>query len=243
METTNQLQEFGIAIGAMLGCVFFLLVPAIFVFLLIMACVRKTRGWVISTIVCGAILILGIGGIVVTGVMTGYQAAKEAARSGSLFPTRDGLAEITGAPGWAELELGSEDATLMLGSLTSEEYLMVLSEATLDFPEGYTLNDFAELASNAIIDAATNPTATELTPVDIGGLAALNQEVTGTVSDIEVIYHNTFIQGQSHFHQIISWTLPKYKAQGIPHLREAALSFREKSPDNLPEAEPDLIPQ
>lgn len=243
METTSQAQEIGTAIGAMLGCVFFLLVPASFVFFLIMACIRKTRGWVIATIVCGAILILGIGGVVVSGVMTGYQAAREVARSGSLFPTRDGLAEITGAPGWAELELGSEDATLMLGSPTAEEYLMVLSEATLDFPEGYTLNDFAELASNAIIDTATNPSASELTPVDIGGLVALSHEVTGTVSDIEVIYNNTFIQGQAHFHQIISWTLPEYKAQGLPHLREATLSFREKSPSDIPEAEPDLIPQ
>jgi len=243
MESTSQAQEIGTAIGAMLGCVFFLLVPVSFVFFLVMACVRKTRGWVIATVVCGIVLILGIGGVLVTGVLTGYQSAKSAGFEASRFPTRDGLAEIIGAPGWQEIELGSEDASLMLGSTTAEEYLMVLSEATTDFPEGYTLAEFAELASQAIIDAATNPTATELAPVQIGDLPAFSHEVTGTVSEIEVIYHNTFIQGESHFHQIISWTLPNHKAQGLTHLRVASSSFREMSPEDRPEAEPDLIPQ
>ena len=131
----------------------------------------------------------------------------------------------------------------MSGNPIAEEYMMVLSEAIADAPEGTTLTDFAELSSSAIVDAATNPTATELAPVDIGGLVALSHEVSGTVSGLEIIYHNTFVQGQAHFHQIISWTLPKYKAQGLRHLREATLSFRERSPTNLPEAEPDLIPQ
>lgn len=243
METTSQAQEIGTSIGAMLGCVLFLLVPASFVFFLIMASLRKTRGWVIATVVCGAIMLLGIGGMIMSGFLKGYQGAKEAARTEGLFPTRDGLAEIVGAPGWREMELGSEDAALMLGSTIAEEYVMVFSESIADAPEGYTLTDFADLSSSAIVDAATNPTATELAPVEIGGLAALSHEVTGTVSGIEVIYHNTFIQGRSHFYQIISWTLPKYKSQGLPHLREAALSFRERSPADPPASEPDLIPQ
>lgn len=243
METTSQAQQIGAAVGAMLGCVLLLLVPACFVFFLVMASVRKTRGWVIATVVCGAIMVLKIGGIPVSGFLPSYQGAKEVVRTGSLFPTRDGLAEITGAPGWAELELGSEDASLMLGNPIAEEYMMVFAEAIADAPEGYTLTDFAELSSGAIVDAATNPIATELAPVEIGGLAALSHEVSGTVSGIEVIYHNTFIQGQSHFYQIISWTLPDYKSQGLPHLREASLSFQERSPVDLPEAEPDLIPQ
>jgi hypothetical protein len=243
METSTQLEEIAKALGTMFGCVLFLFVPVCLVFFVVMACTRKTRGWVVGSVICGVIVILAIGGVIVSEFMPGHQAPEENTRYASMFPTRDGLAEIMGAPGWKEIELGSEEASLMLGSTDAEEYLMVFSEANTDMPEGFTLDEFAELSSNAILSAATNPIATELSPLEIGGLAALSHEVSGTVSGIEVIYYNTFVQGKTHYHQIISWTLPKFKSQGLPRLKTAARSFREISPAHPSAVEPNLIPQ
>src|SRR5690606_14756261 len=126
METSSA-HEMGKIIGMMLACVLFLLIPAAFIFTLVMALTRKMKGWIIGVVVSGLVGLLLIGDPLGMGFYSGYKAGK--ARSGAqVFTSPDGLYSLTGAPGWRILELEAPDATLKVGNLFAEEYLIVIPD-------------------------------------------------------------------------------------------------------------------
>ncbi|MEM7600940.1 MAG: hypothetical protein AAF357_05945 [Verrucomicrobiota bacterium] len=94
MEETSTAYEIGKAIGTVLGCFFLIGIPAMFVFTLIMAILRKQRGWVIAAISLGVVAVVGFGILVAFGIKEGISAAEEASKE-KVFTTTDGLAQIT----------------------------------------------------------------------------------------------------------------------------------------------------
>ena len=226
MESSSSAYEIFKVIGGMLGCVLIILVPALFLFTLIMAMTRKSKGWIVATIIAGTVSLVMVGVVAVYGVRFGSKALKEQ-QAVQVFTTTDGLATVTGAPGWRVLDLESGDATLSIGSLAAEEYLLVISELKSDFEVDFTLSDFAEIASQQTIDTVKEPVSGELMEKTIQGLSAYEREVSGTIEGTDVSYVNHYVEGREHFYQVMAWTLTNRKERAFPRLRAAADSFTE----------------
>ena len=210
----------------MLGCVLIILVPALFLFTLIMAMTRKSKGWIVATIIAGTVSLVMIVVAAVFGVQLGSKALEEQ-QAVQIFTTSDGLATVTGAPGWRVLDLQSEDATMQIGNFVAEEYLLVISDLKSDFDPDFKLSDFAEIASEQTIDTVKGAEAGELVETKIQGLPAYQREVRGTIEGTDVSYFNSYVEGREHFYQVMAWTLTNRKETAFPRLRTAADSFTE----------------
>jgi hypothetical protein len=215
------------------GCCVGLLFPALFLFFLIMALTRKSKGWIIAAVVSGIITLLTFIGGIVFAVTTGVKEAKKQAEPRS-FTTSDGVATVTGAPQWRELAIGSADASLGIGNQVLEQYLVVITEPKADFPEGYTLAEFAEIASEQALATLADTEATDFSEVTVGGMNGLRREVTGSADGLGIFYLNTYLESPTYFHQVMTWTLVENKDQYRVVLETAADSFREVG-SQLPE--------
>lgn len=132
-----------------------------------------------------------------------------------------------GAPRWRELAIGSADSSLGIGNPYLEQYLVVITEAKADFPEGYTLAEFAPLAAEQAASNVIDLQATEFEEVTVGGLKGLRREVTGKADGLGIFYLNTYLESPGYFHQVMAWTLRENEERYRPVLKEAADSFRE----------------
>lgn len=216
--------ETGKIIVTMLGCVLALVIPAAFIFTLVMALTRKTKGWIIGAVVSGVIGLLVIGGIVFSGIFAGIKAAK-ANREAQVFSSTDGLYVITGAPGWRVLDLESTDATLQIGNLFDEEYLIVIPDVKAELGEDFGLREFAEVASDQTADSVENGEAGDLVGAEIGSRPGYRREVRGIIAGNDISYSLSYVEGRDHFYQIMAWTLTDRKAKVFPRLEAAAATF------------------
>ena len=218
--------DVGYAFGAVIGCFLAILVPALFIFALIMAIVRKSRGWTIVTVILG---VLGLGFLGVAAYFGVRQAAESAAEAKvpREFVSSDNLVAVTGPGSWTEQDLGSDVAGLQLANLFAEEYLIVISELKSDFPEEFDLEEFVDVASSGIIDSVTEADFSEMEPLAVGGCEGFQHELNGSIDGIRISYVNSFLEGKEHFHQILAWTLEERKERVLPILKEASLTFRE----------------
>lgn len=208
------------------GCCLGVLFPAVFLFSLIMALTRKSRGWVVGAVISGILALLFLVGGVVVAVLAGVKEAKESARPRA-FSTSDGIATVMGAARWRDLDIGSEDASLGIGNVALEQYLVVISESRADFPEGYTLAEFAELASDQALANLAEVEAAEFSEVTVGGMPGLRHEVTGKADGLGIFYLNTYLESPGHYHQVMTWTLAENQDRYRSVLEAAADSFRE----------------
>jgi hypothetical protein len=208
------------------GCCVGLLFPALFLFFLIMALTRKSKGWIIAAVVSGIITLLTFIGGIAFAVTTGVKEAKKQAEPRS-FTTSDGLATVTGAPQWRELAIGSADASLGIGNQVLEQYLVVITEPKADFPEGYTLAAFAEIASEQALATLADAEATDFSEVTVGGMKGLRREVKGSADGLGIFYLNTYLESPTYFHQVMAWTLVENEERYRAVLETAADTFRE----------------
>ncbi len=215
---------------AIFGCCVGLLFPALFLFFLIMALTRKSKGWIIAAVVSGIITLLTFIGGIVFAVTTAAKEAKKQAEPRT-FTTSDGLATVTGAPQWRELAIGSADASLGSGNQVLEQYLVVITEPKADFPEGYKL---AEFASEQALATLADTEVTDFAEVSVGGMKGLRREAKGSADGLGIFYLNTYLESPTHFHQVMTWTLVKNEEGSRALLEAASDSFREVA-SQLPE--------
>ncbi len=227
MDSQSSAYEIGKVIGGLFGCFLAFLIPALFLFFLIMALTRKTRVMTLWAVVTGVLSLVMILGLIVFGARKAAEVVEESGES-RVFGSSDGLVELTGVPGWRELDLDAEDATLRIGNLFSGEFLIIIPELKADFENGTELLDFAEMASDQVITVVEEAKASEFVALTIQGQSAYEQEVTGTIEGSDLVYLNTYIEGEDHFYQVMAWTLRERRDSALPRLRSATASFAEK---------------
>lgn len=207
-------------------CALFLVIPPLFILALVMALVKKTRGWIIAAVVSGVLGLLLVFGGVGTAMFLGVSEARKQAVPRN-FTLEGGVATVTGGPGWKVLDIGSEDADLGIGNIFSEQYLVVLAEPKADFPEGYDLAGFAELAFGQFAGTLEETQASEPVAVTRQSLPRLRREMTAKGDGIRVFYLIDYAEGRDHYYQVMAWTLENRQTSGRPVLEAALDSFRE----------------
>ncbi len=228
MDAAASPEDAGFLIFGVLGCFATVAVPILFIFCLIMAIVRKSKGWTVATIVMG---VLGLGAVIAAVAFSANQVAEavEESKIPREFADDEGRFALTGPGSWSVQDLGHPDAELEIGNLFAEEYVMVISEAKSEFDEDFSLDDFADIAGGAMIDVLGDPDYSEFEELTVNGMPARRHRLNGTIDGIRIAYVNTFVEGKEDFHQVLAWTLEVKQDLAIEKLQEAANSFRESS--------------
>lgn len=125
--------------------------------------------------------------------------------------------------GWTKLTQLNQLASLQAGSLNANEYLLVVTEKKAD---NLDLRSYSETAITIIMRNMTDPHVGKESPTDIGGLPALERQITGSVNGIPVTYLHYSVEGTDAYYQILTWSLTPSFEQSKARLETAARSFR-----------------
>ncbi|NNE93516.1 MAG: hypothetical protein HKN23_17860 [Verrucomicrobiales bacterium] len=219
--------EMGYAVGGFIGCLAMVIIPILFILSLIFAIIKKSKGWTIVCVLSG-LAGLGLIALAVFGIIT---AQKEAGKPRAI-PSNDGLVELTGPKSWKDLStmLGVEDASVQIGNIFQEEYLVVISEPKSDFDDDFTTKDYTELIRELNLEGTDQSTdETALNPIQVNGLDGFQYEFQARIDGLDIVYLMTIVGGKDHFHQVMAWTMPSKKAVAFPKFRDAAATFRERA--------------
>ena len=133
---------------------------------------------------------------------------KETRKSSEIVEFIDGQFYVLKPASWSILDNLNDEADLQMGNLSQEAYCIVMSESKIDYDNSFTLEKYSELTSGFILEALANPTLSEAENMILNGQPAVKYELIGSINGIRVRYWHVSINTESHFHQVILWSLP-----------------------------------
>jgi|GEM_PF-701569 len=234
MNEASTAFDFRMIIEIISGVLLSMALLILFIVSLIRSIVKRSKGWVMTAVFSGLIGLSLLG----TGIyFAASRVADEFKKSSQpkIFQTSDGVATLVGQGSWKKLNLDSPAASLKIGNLIAEEYLVVITEPRIDFEKGFTCKQFADLAVETSSKVIKSPKVAGLAPITINGLSAYQTRITGSVGGVSVDYLNTYVQGKKHFHQILAWTLPSKRRVAFPKFKNAVATFHEVSKNTSPD--------
>jgi|GEM_PF-2289 len=210
------------AAASLFGLLIFTLVAIVF------ACLRRTRGWIITATVSMLVSFAGLS----IGAIAGWKALRSVAATQSALTSvvsEDGWISMEIPRRWSELESLHEEANLKVGDPMAEEYMIVLSEPWTA-KDGVTLEKFASTARTALLESLEHGQEGAAQTLTIQGYPALRCRLSGSAAGVEVCYLHTSVQTPDGLHQIVQWTLPGRESRAWPLFEQVAASFRVTGP-------------
>lgn len=134
----------------------------------------------------------------------------------------------------SEQDLGNEDASLQMGNLYKEVYLLAIEESKtsldavgLEFDvESYT--EFAvEFAKNAFITSSENKVTLE--PKEVNGAKMMTYDLEGTMEGIpdDIYYSINIFETETYFYNVSYWCYAKDKETYKTDLEKTIKSFKQ----------------
>jgi len=223
----NSAYEMGKAFGIVIGGLLCFLGPLLAIAAIVFACIKRTKGWIITAVVICLLGVAGVGILFVNGVKQAWAEVK----SGGSFKTvesKDGWVSLSVPSSWRQLDELHADAIVKVGNKFAEEYLVVLSDLRSDYAG--TFEEFAKFTTTRMRDNLTDGTMTPPQPLTINGHRAQRTTIEGTAEKTRVCYLHTSIETPDGFHQILQWTLPSKKDKAFPKFEKVDVSFKVVKP-------------
>jgi len=231
-------------LGVVIG-ILIMLLPLAFLAFLIIAFVRRTALWWVLTGVTAALcllLVVPVAFIAARAWKDGSDRAQAAIdirnhglteENGTRVECSEGVVALIVPRNWRDLsrQISIEDASLAYGNLLSEEYCAVISEPLEDFidegiEEDLDLSEFAEVVIQMI--------SFDLEDLEVSGPYAaplpraphaMRAEIRAKMDGLDLAYVLTVIETDSHFHQVVQWTLAEHIDQRRPIFDAVAQTF------------------
>jgi hypothetical protein len=222
-----------IVIGLAVLAIFFG-VLVFFIISLVKSISKKQAGWIIGACLSGIALLVIIS-ILIAGVyksistLTTFAPETQAPINGRAVFTSDQLLKIQIPSHWQILKDMNTEASLQVGNLSREEYLIVLTDLKSDF-EG-SLQDHAQITTRIILKNVTAGKINEPKEFQINGMPAIQYEISGTVDRTRIIYLHTTVEANDAYHQILSWSLPSKKKTAFPVFHRVLKTVTESGGD------------
>jgi hypothetical protein len=172
-------------------------------------------------------LVLGIMGIplLVSMIQPDRERLHRLATERKEIASDDGKIKVTVPGTWTQLPELNEQASLQVGNKSKEMYLIVITEAKADLDD-FTLEKHHQLTRDRMLRKMKNASATAPVPLTIDGHPALQDELSGTENNTNVLFLHTTVDEGDHFQQILAWTLKSRWEQQNQSLREITGTFR-----------------
>lgn len=136
----------------------------------------------------------------------------------------DGKIKVTVPGTWTKIANLNKQAVLQVGDKSKEMYLIVITDAKADL-DNFTLKKHHQLTRDRMLRKMKNASATVPVPLTIDGHPALQDELSGTENNTNVVFLHTTADDGDHFQQILAWTLKSRWEQQNQSLREITGTF------------------
>lgn len=223
-------EQIGYAIGVVITTVILLGIPTLFVISLIKSIRSKSKGWIITAVITGAFCLVPVG-LFFYGMYQGIQKFDNASERNIDAGTSmnvvsvDSLCQLTIPKHWEILTDLNNSASLQAGNLSREEYLIVISDAKVDFVG--SLEEHSQVTSKNLTSTLADATSSDVSELEINGYKALQNTVSGAIDHTNIIYLKTNIEGDKAYYQILTWTLPSKKAEAFKVFQDVLETFVE----------------
>jgi hypothetical protein len=234
MIAVSQAESIGYLIGYIIGILLtitiLLGIPTLFIISLIQSFKRKTKGWIVLCVFCGFLSMVPVS-LIFYGFYRGvinrleYSAPEHDIPPGGEIISQDGLFKLKIPNDWKTLKNLNEAASIQVGNLMKEQYLIVIVDMKEDF-EG-SLTEHVSITSQRIVTSANNAQISEPEYLYINGRQAIRYYITGTIGRAKVEYIQTTIEGQQAYYQILAWTLPSRFEDASGVFEQVVQSFQE----------------
>lgn len=116
---------------------------------------------------------------------------------------------------------------LQLSDEPHQRYFIVVSEKK-DGLRNKTIERYSKFTRESIRDGLRFPGTMGPQNLEIGGMKAIQYEISGEVASQKFYYLHTIVEGKDHLHQLIGWTNGSLKEANWPLLQQITNDFREK---------------
>ena len=224
MEHSEAYQA-GRIVGALL--MFVLLVGGLgfFIFALVKACTRKTKGWVITTAVMG-VLGLGLVGVFAAAIIAGVAQVARQAKVDKVLTSEDGRYSISVPGSWKVQRDLNDEASIEGGNRLADRYAIVIVEEKGNLE--VSLAEYARLIAADLMELAGDTATPAPESLTVGGYPAIRHRISGKVDNVNVTYHHTSVETPKALCQIMCWSLKKDEKSSEPIFDKVAASFVEK---------------
>jgi hypothetical protein len=166
--------------------------------------------------------------LVSTGCFAGKGMLGDSSKPAKVVTSTDGVSQLSIPGNWKIDRELKDDAELQVSDRANEMYVVVLSESKSDFA-GISIDKHAELTRGIVLGNLTSPQSTTPMKITINGRPALQNEIRGTMDNVNLVYLHTTVETPKYFHQIVAWTLPSRFDKNRAKLQEVIESFKETS--------------
>ena len=230
--------QLGQVIGFVLAAVLTLALGGFAVFSIVQVA-SKPKGqktpWIISMVISGFLLVVIAVAIFVAAIIK-LDARENAFKE---FTSADKSVSVSAPGSWSHQKNLVGDATLQLGNLRAEHYLVVMAESkamlglTLDEVDDLTMKEICE--ENDIKDPVARP-------VKINGLPGRQRRFEVTVDKLKISHLRTVLESQTHFYYITTWTLASRAKASMPLFDKVLATFKTKEGPPVDEPAPEMVP-
>ncbi|MHC4549379.1 MAG: hypothetical protein ACYTEZ_11445 [Planctomycetota bacterium] len=138
--------------------------------------------------------------------------------------------EVVKPASWSRLADLNEAADVQMGNRFKEAYLVILTEAKVDFEEGFTLADFSDVTRGFLRQSATKYSETGPEPGEVNGKPSLRYEIHATVDRVRIRYWHICIDFDEEYHQVIVWSLVSRFDDNVADFDRALYSLQKRTP-------------
>lgn len=150
----------------------------------------------------------------------------KSASAGKTLKASDGSCQMTVPDNWTEEKDLNKDAKIQAAMRMRDAYLVVFVDQK-DKYGSIELAEFAEGAHKKLTKRLTSPVGTAGTQMTVGGLPAVQFELTGSAGGSTFTYYQTLVQGPVNFYEVLAWTPKTQVDKNKFTFQETIKSFKE----------------
>jgi hypothetical protein len=188
---------------------------------IIMAFVKKTRGWVILAVS----LVVLLGGALGIGGLVGYSTVSKELSKPRTLVSKDGKTSLDLPAGWIDPPMQlSPMATIQAAAILQNSFVMVITESKQgkEIPlDAYTKVVLEQMQHN-VQNAKVGPTSN----LTVNGLPAMQARLAGHISGMDIVYLVTAYDGGDSLHQVVAWTTPANESKMWTALQTISRGFK-----------------
>lgn len=160
---------------------------------------------------------------------TGARQTSAGGGQTTVVTARDRKSQLTVPVSWKDVptSLRNDLAVIQLGDLRREQYVIVI---TMDHNDFEDFDAFAAASVDGAKQVLDGPEVSQPRNLTIGGLPAVQYEITGKTQGVKIAFWYTMVAGKNAFYQVVTWTLPSRRTEAEPTITEVVNSFRELGP-------------
>lgn len=144
-----------------------------------------------------------------------------------VFKSSDGIFQLNIPLDWEYVEL-NEEAEVQVGNETEETYLILLTESKEDF-FGWNLDKHSRITLGNLLASIDFPEIKGPVYYEINGDKAIQFEIQGSTSGLNICYVHTTVETKKNFNQILAWSLKSKYKEKEPILKHIVNSFKDFS--------------